>query len=213
MIKVLATIVFLAGYAFPALACSFYLDPDYNFGKWLEEQTTRFERQDSPDTSLRVVYGHFESIGPIQIEDTTQQERQRILARSPNDQLVVNFSARRISALAVFVIVDPRPYSDHIERIEVTLVAHWANLLPLCSPYDTRDDGYKSINFSSFLGENNVIYALEKSADQTYSVSSWRRFIPRQPPNNLQTRWLSQCIFEEVCNPNRAFWIRGWRGR
>ncbi|MBL1437245.1 MAG: hypothetical protein COB08_013725 [Rhodobacteraceae bacterium] len=191
MIRVLIS-VFLFCVPSIALSCS---PPWYrDFAQYIQS----FQEQDE---QYQIVYGRFISISEIEVEDVTDELRSEF---SDSD-----FIAKKLTASAVFELIDPIPRRHRNRLVDVTIWETWSNYTWSCRPEKPRDNAYLDVSFSSFLGRDSEVLAFEIGPDGalTYRIPLFFTHF-REPFTPTQRRALGRCIFNGACEPRNLYSLR-----
>ena len=140
----------------------------------------------------KIVYGHFASIAPLTVEDTT--------AERPADFIAHGYHSKLITAPAVFALEDPRRTPRRHGQLDVLLTRYWASAP---SPSDDNPDpeGYKYINFID-LGDpahGDRIITLLPDANGTLTETGGN-YMFSGPFTDAQARELMHCVFDGACS-------------
>jgi len=182
MIKVLVS-VFLVLVPTMALSCS----PPY-YSSLVDFISSDWSKKEP----YQIVYGHFISIGEIEVEDLTEA---RI-----RDSSASNFVAKRLTASAVFELIDPDPRRQRNGRINLKIWKVWDNGSSSCNFGRHNPDGYLDVTFDKLLERDDEVLAFEILPDGSlsygfplFSVHFGEPFTP------AQRRTLRRCIFNNAC--------------
>jgi hypothetical protein len=140
----------------------------------------------------KIVYGHYASIAPLTIEDTTSAR--------PADFIANGYVSKIISAPAVFALVDPRSNGGRAGQLDVNLSIYWSSAP--APGNDTPDpQGYKHLNFID-LGDpahGDRIISLSVNPDGTLSNYAGD-YMFTGPFTPMQARELAGCVFDGKCS-------------
>ena len=141
------------------------------------------------------------SISEIEVEDVTDELRSEF---SDSD-----FIAKKLTASAVFELIDPIPRRHRNRLVDVTIWETWSNYTWSCRPEKPRDNAYLDVSFSSFLGRDSEVLAFEIGPDGalTYRIPLFFTHF-REPFTPTQRRALGRCIFNGACEPRNLYSLR-----
>ena len=165
-----------------SLALSVWV-PD-NFGEYIDNLNAL-------NRPYKIVYGHFASIAPLTVEDTTSER--------PADFIANGYHSKTISAPAVFELVDPRRNPRRHGQLAVLLTRYWDSA-PDLQGYRPEADGYKYVNFID-LGDpinGDRILTLLPDANGTLTETGGN-YMFTGPFTNAQARELMRCVFDGAC--------------
>ncbi len=182
MIKILVS-VFLVLVPSMALSCypPFYTSlVDFISSDWSKKEP------------YQIVYGHFISIGGIEVEDVTDARR--------NDYSASNFVAKKLTASAVFELIDPVTSRQRNGRISVEIWKVWDNGSSSCSFGNQSPNGYLDVTFDKLLDRDDEVLTFEIGPDGSLSYS-FPLFAVHfgEPFTPAQRRTLGRCIFSDAC--------------
>lgn len=158
--------------------------PD-NFGEYVDSL-------DSLGRPYKIIYGHFASIAPLTVEDTTSERPAGFIASGNHSKF--------ISAPAVFELIDPRRNPQRHGQLDVILTRYWDSA-PDLQGYRPEADGYKYINFIDLGDPTNgdrIIFLME-DADGTLTETGGN-YMFSGPFTNAQARELMRCVFDGACS-------------
>jgi len=173
-------------FSMPTMAMS-CLPPWYSD---LEYYIRGFETRDTP---YQIVFGHFISISEIEVEDITADH-----TPSYEDP---NYVAKRLTASAVFELVDPVPSRRRNGPVDVEIWKRWDNGSWDCNFGESRSDAYLDISFDYLLERDDEVLAFEIGPDGELSYALPLFAIHfGEPFTPTQRRALRRCIFNDACD-------------
>ncbi len=185
MIKALVT-AFLV--LVPSMALSCYPPFYSNLVDFISSDWSKIE-------PYQIVYGHFISIGGIEVEDVTDAYR--------NDYSASNFVAKNLTASAVFELIDPVSSRQRNGYINVEIWKVWDNGSSSCSFGNHSPDGYLEISFDKLLERDDEVLTFEigRAGNLSYSFPLFSVHFG-EPFTPAQRRALRRCIFHDACERN-----------
>ncbi len=191
MIRVLFS-VFLFCVPSIALSCMPPFNPD------LAYFISSFQSRDEP---YQIVYGRFVSISKIEIEDVTEDYRSEFTAS--------NYIAKKLTASAVFELIDPIPRRHRNGRIDVDIWKIWDNGTTSCNFGDRRNDAYLDVSFNTLLDRDNEVlgFAIGSDGALSYGLPLFSTHFG-EPFTPAQRRALGRCIFNGACEPQHLYSLR-----
>ncbi len=139
----------------------------------------------------KITYGHFASIEPLTIEDTTAERSADFIAQG--------YRSKLITAPATFALIDPRPRGQRSGMLDINLSIYWSSR-PGPGNDSPDPEGYKHLNFIDLGDPAHGDRIISFSVNPDGSLSNYAGdYLFSGPFTPVQARELARCVFDGAC--------------